>query len=129
MGREGSMADDRLDVLAESSVYPPTQAARDRWILRHRPERNALDPRKPYASLVEPEAGPEGSPVDVVTIFLTNRECPWRCLMCDLWRNTLEETVPEGAIAEQIRHALGSLSGWRPGRAHLKLYNAGSFFD
>jgi radical SAM enzyme (TIGR01210 family) len=49
--------------------------------------------------------------------------------MCDLWRNTLEETVPEGAIAAQIRHALGQLPGIEPGRSHLKLYNAGSFFD
>jgi hypothetical protein len=49
--------------------------------------------------------------------------------MCDLWRNTLEETVPEGAIAAQIRHALERLPGLSPVGSHLKLYNAGSFFD
>ena len=32
-------------------------------------------------------------------VFLTNRECPFRCVMCDLWMNTLDETVPRGAIA------------------------------
>ena len=61
----------------------------------------------------------------VATIFLTNRECPFRCLMCDLWRNTLTETVPVGAIPAQIDHALRSL----PPARQLKLYNSGSFFD
>jgi radical SAM enzyme (TIGR01210 family) len=45
--------------------------------------------------------------------------------MCDLWKNTLDETVARGAIARQIRHALGAL----PPSRHVKLYNAGSFFD
>jgi radical SAM enzyme (TIGR01210 family) len=45
--------------------------------------------------------------------------------MCDLWKNTLEESVPRGAIAAQIREALATLP---PTRA-VKLYNAGSFFD
>jgi hypothetical protein len=48
--------------------------------------------------------------------------------MCDLWRNTLTETVPAGAIAAQIRHALAETGAGGPGW-HLKLYNAGSFFD
>ncbi len=61
----------------------------------------------------------------VATVFLTNRECPFRCLMCDLWRNTLTETVPVGAIPAQIDHALLRL----PPAKQLKLYNSGSFFD
>lgn len=73
--------------------------------------------------------GPDGRAVDVATVFLTNRECPWRCLMCDLWKNTLEETVPPGAIAAQIRHALGQIPPMSGDRSALKLYNAGSFFD
>src|SRR5439155_326472 len=60
---------------------------------------------------------------------LTNRECPWRCLMCDLWKNTLADTAPPGAIPGQIRYALERLPFDRPGPRHLKLYNAGSFFD
>lgn len=110
--------------------YPDSHAARDRWILARRPDRNQLDPWRPYAFLAEQEPGPSGgSPVDIATIFLTNRECPWRCLMCDLWQNTLEETVPNGAIAAQIRHALERLPNLDPAQSHLKLYNAGSFFD
>jgi radical SAM enzyme (TIGR01210 family) len=111
------------------TTYPDTPAARDRWILGSRPPRNPLNPRLPYAFLAEREPGPSGEAVDVAAIFLTNRECPWRCLMCDLWRNTLEETVPAGAIVAQVRHALEGLPEIEPGRSHLKLYNAGSFFD
>jgi radical SAM enzyme (TIGR01210 family) len=109
--------------------YPYSTAERTRWILERRPARNLLDPRRPYAFLVETEASDNGETVEVATVFLTNRECPWRCLMCDLWRNTLEETVPQGAIAAQIRHALYHLPLMSPDRSHLKLYNAGSFFD
>jgi archaeosine synthase beta-subunit len=108
-----------------SSGYPAEDAARDRWILARRPPRNRLDPRRAYAALVEREVSEDGEAIDVATIFLTNRECPWRCLMCDLWKNTLEEAVPRGAIASQIREALAGL----PPARGVKLYNAGSFFD
>ena len=110
--------------------YPSDPGARSRWILAKRPERNRLDEQRPYAFLVESEAAPAGGdPAKVTTIFLTNRECPWRCLMCDLWRNTLEHSVTPGSITEQIRYALAHLPSAPRERAHLKLYNAGSFFD
>ncbi len=115
--------------LETEETYPGSPAARNRWILGRRPARNVLDPWRPYAFVAETEVGQDGAVVDVATIFLTNRECPWRCLMCDLWRNTLEETVPEGAIAAQIQYALEHLPSITPAQSHLKLYNAGSFFD
>lgn len=97
----------------------------DQWILRQRPPRHAVDPRTPYAFLLEQENFGPGRVVDVATIFLTNRECPWRCVFCDLWKNTLTGTVPVGAIPAQIDHALSRLA---PARL-IKLYNSGSFFD
>ena len=105
--------------------YPSEAAARDRWILARRPERIPRDPRRAYAAFVEEEAAGPGLTASCATIFLTNRECPWRCLMCDLWKNTLEESVPPGAIPEQISEALRAL----PSAQRLKLYNSGSFFD
>ena len=69
-----------------------------RWALEKRGPRNLLDESKPYAYLVEPEHGPDGHAALVTTVFLTNRECPWRCLMCDLWRNTLEHSVATGSM-------------------------------
>jgi archaeosine synthase beta-subunit len=107
------------------STYPERTADRDNWIFARRPARVALNPRQPYAFFVEEERSSEGEIVPVATIFLTNRECPFRCVMCDLWRNTLTESVPIGAIPEQIEFALKRMSAARV----VKLYNSGSFFD
>ena len=134
-----------------ATPYPDRPSERDEWILAHRPERNVLDPFRPYAHFLEEEPSPSGEIVPVATIFLTNRECPWRCAMCDLWRNTLATATPPGAIPAQIDFALTELSttasaqqkSYHPERRAqrevegpafsfaraLKLYNAGSFFD
>ena len=95
------------------SAYPEQPPERDRWILARRGARNHLDPFKPHAFLVEEERAESGEIVSVATVFLTNRECPWRCLMCDLWKNTLSETVPVGAIPAQIDFALAELAKQR----------------
>lgn len=109
-----------------SEVYPQSSRQRDRWIVALRPDGNSgLDPRRAYASLAEQEPDEIGNIIPISTIFLTNRQCPWRCAMCDLWKNTLPTTVPPGAIVEQIDAALARL----PPARQVKLYNAGSFFD
>jgi len=114
-----------LQPLIYPLTYPKRASERDRWIVAQRPERATLDPRRPYAILAERERASSGEVVPVSTLFLTNRECPWRCVMCDLWKNTLIDTVPLGAIPEQIEFALREL----PPARHIKLYNSGSFFD
>ncbi|UCG89347.1 MAG: radical SAM protein [Gemmatimonadota bacterium] len=97
----------------------------DDWILQHRGRRKIVDPAVPYAQTVEPERTQDGTIEDVATVFVTNKECPFRCLMCDLWQHTAPGRVPDGAVAHQIEWALERL----PPAQHLKLYNAGSFFD
>ena len=97
----------------------------DKWILSHRGKKNPVDPLKPYAWLVEKERTASGQIEEVLTIFLSNRECPFFCLMCDLWKNTTDYSVTEGAIPKQIEWALSHL----PSTKHLKLYNSGNFFD
>jgi radical SAM enzyme (TIGR01210 family) len=94
-------------------------------ILHARGSRNPVNERRPYHFLVEPEFSRNRRLENVATLFLTNRECPFRCLMCDLWQNTTTHTVPEGAIPEQIEFALARL----PAAPHIKLYNSGNFFD
>ena len=97
----------------------------DRWIVANRGKKNVVDPQKPYAWLVEKERTAAGKIEDTASIFLTNRECPFHCLMCDLWKNTTNKQVPVGAIPNQIEWALQQM----PDVKHLKLYNSGNFFD
>ena len=104
--------------------------AEDRAIVSLRPLRNAVDFNRPYAFMCELEHSTDGTIDNVATIFLTNRECPFHCLMCDLWRNTTETSIPVGSVPVQIDVALTELGGeiLRSAR-HLKLYNSGNFFD
>ena len=116
---------DATPTAASLALYPDVPAERDRWIMARRGPRAELDPEQPYAFLLETERSADGRLDEVATIFLTNRECPWRCAMCDLWRHTLPGDTAPGAIPRQIRYALDRL-----GRAQtIKLYNSGSFFD
>ena len=97
----------------------------DRDILSLRGPKAMLDPSRPYALAWEQELDAQGSLVPTAVVFLTNRECPFKCVMCDLWVNTLDDSVTEGVIPAQIRVALDEL----PPVRQIKLYNAGSFFD
>lgn len=107
-------------------VLSPTVPDRA-WIMAQRPPRPAtLDPFRPQAFFLESERAASGQILSCGTILLTNKECPWRCLMCDLWQHTLTESVPSGAIPQQIDFALARLD---PRPEQIKLYNSGSFFD
>ncbi len=113
--------------------YPPTSRERTRWILDRRQgiARDAgLSPERVSHSLRETEPDGLGGFASILTLFLTNRECPWRCLMCDLWRHTLDRPIRPGDVLRQIDDALAADSASSPERPDwLKLYNAGSFFD
>jgi radical SAM enzyme (TIGR01210 family) len=100
-------------------------ALHDAFVLKHRSAKNHLDSYRSYASIWEEERDHRGALAPTAVVFLTNKECPFRCVMCDLWVNTLDDTVPRGAIAAQIRAALADV----PPASQIKLYNAGSFFD
>jgi len=96
-----------------------------RWIRSMRGEKSPLDPYLPYGWFNEKELSTLRVVEEVSAILLTNRECPYSCLMCDLWKHTTDETLLPGAIPAQIEYALDKL---RPA-THLKLFNSGSFFD
>ena len=106
-----------------------TRAERDRFVLSRRPLRSRPGTWRHQGVLVEPERTADGRIVGVATIFLTGRECPWRCVMCDLWQHTITEDTPRGALVHQLDQALESIRGDGSGPEHVKLYNAGSFFD
>lgn len=94
-------------------------------IIALRPERNEVYPDRPYHFLHEQERGADGDLKEVNTIFLTNSECPFKCVVCDLWKNTLENPVEKGGVPRQISYALDRL----PEATVVKLYNSGNFFD
>lgn len=114
-----------MTTTAGAATYPSRPAERDAWIVSRRTTRAVVSAGRPYACFVEDEMGASGDVSRVATVFLTNRECPFHCLMCDLWQHTLEKSVPAGAIARQIDVALEAL----PAAPVIKLYNSGSFFD
>lgn len=90
-----------------------------------RPARNLVNPDIPYHFLHEQEPDKDGNLQKINTIFLTSKECTFRCVMCDLWKNTLKGPTPPGAILKQINYALDKL----PKADVIKLYNNGNFFD
>jgi len=94
-------------------------------IASYRPAKKAVHPWRPYNWLHEEEPAENGSIQKVNTLFLTNKECSFKCVMCDLWKDTLDEPTPAGAIPEQIRFGLNRL----PPADMIKLYNNGNFFD
>ena len=83
-----------------------------------RPVRNAVNPDIPFHFLQEEEPGGNGNLQKVNTIFLTGKECAFKCLMCDLWKNTLTYPTPQGAILKQIDYAWSLL----PKADVIKLY-------
>ncbi|HVK58629.1 MAG TPA: radical SAM protein [Candidatus Kapabacteria bacterium] len=112
--------------MTSADGYPTGTVERARWVLDRRGTKNAVRADRAYAQILEQEPLEDGTIADVATIFLTNRECPWKCVMCDLWRNTA--SAPAGSVPAQIARALEELPGSRKATV-LKLYNSGSFFD
>ncbi len=97
----------------------------DAWVLDRRPARPEVDPWRPHGFFVEQERQADGTIDPVATMLLAGKECPFRCVMCDLWKYTTTTRTPPGAVPAQIEYALARL----PEARHGKLYNAGNFFD
>jgi archaeosine synthase beta-subunit len=112
--------------------YPQLAVLRDRFVFERRAERPVHDATRYQALIVEDEPvahGPFPPLARVATIFLTGRECPWRCAMCDLWRYTIDRDTPLEAIPAQLADAFHELDGLGERVDRMKLYNAGSLFD
>ena len=84
--------------------------------------------RRRIAHFWEEERTPEaGDPA--LTIFLAGAECPFTCVFCDLWRETLDGPTPPGALPAQLREALAAAGPLPQPVRRLKLYNASNFFE
>jgi hypothetical protein len=92
-------------------------------------DRPRHDPWRYQHVIVEDERTAEGGLAPSATIFLTGRECAWRCAMCDLWQATTQGDTPEGAVPHQIAAAWGAIGDRRRDIRLVKLYNASNFFE
>lgn len=116
--------------MAGDSRGSPLPQFDDAAVEAARPEKDPVDPSRPYAFHVERERDAAGRVSSVATLFLSNRECPFRCVMCDLWKHTTDRPVEPGQIPDQIRYGLERLAPEHGTELrHLKLYNSGNFFD
>lgn len=98
------------------------------WIRSLRPARRKIDPWQPLGQIWEEERTREGGLLPALTVFLAGAECPFTCVFCDLWRETLDGPTPPGALPAQLQKALAA-AGPAPRPAALKLYNASNFFE
>jgi radical SAM enzyme (TIGR01210 family) len=111
------------------TAYPEAAAARDRFIIDLRGPRPRHDPWRYQDLVIDDEPTERGGVARVGTVFLTGRECPWRCAMCDLWRFTTRHDTPAGAIPAQIQAARETWRTHGEDISRVKLYNASNFFD
>jgi radical SAM enzyme (TIGR01210 family) len=110
-------------------MYPVANTERDRFILERRGARKPQHPWRYQDLAVEDELTSSGGLAPTATVFLTGRECAWRCVMCDLWQYTTTENTPRGAIPAQIVDARRVLAMQGRPVSQMKLYNASNFFD
>ena len=112
-------------------TYPSRPEERNAWIQKRRAgvPRTPLNPRQAAGWLREAEPDVDGVLRSGLTVFLTNRECPWKCLMCDLWRQALPGRVRPGDVPFQLQEVFREAGVAETPPEWIKLYNAGSFFD
>jgi radical SAM enzyme (TIGR01210 family) len=103
-------------------------AAQSQWIRSLRAPKRPVDPWEPMGHVWEEERERDGLLFPALTIFLAGAECPFTCVFCDLWRETLNTATPSDSLPTQIRKALIA-AGPPSGPSAVKLYNASNFFE
>ncbi len=117
------------------------------WIRSLRSPKRRIDPQEPLGHFWEEERERDGRLLPALTVFLAGAECPFTCVFCDLWRETLDGATPTASLPVQIRKALIA-TGPSPGHKcqgyeqrplkgtsspntlpAIKLYNASNFFE
>ena len=96
-----------------------------------RPSRGPKDivsPWRPNGWMKEEERLLDRRRVPALTVFLAGSECPFSCIFCDLWRQTLDGPTPPQAIPRQIETVLQEV-GKPTSSTIIKLYNSSNFFD
>ena len=79
------MCSSDLPGLISGSRKLRTDLFTDQQILALRGPKAVLDPQRAYAATWEEERDTAGALVPTAAIFLTNRECPFRCVMGEVY--------------------------------------------
>lgn len=112
---------------------PSAPALATREIRALRGAKARPDPWARPPALLEEERLPDGGGVaPALTVFLSGAECPFTCVFCDLWRHTLDEPTPAGALVAQLEAVLADRAAFPRldlAATVIKLYNASNFFD
>ena len=108
-GRAGRSSPSSAGAAEQGGPLQATPKATTEWIRSLRAPKPSFDPWVPQAVQIEDERARDGSTASVGTVFITNRECPFTCLMCDLWKYTTDESVPVGAVDRQVESALAQM--------------------
>jgi radical SAM enzyme (TIGR01210 family) len=103
-------------------------AAQSQWIRSLRVPKRPVDPWEPLGHAWEEERERDGRLLPTLTLFLAGAECPFTCVFCDLWRETLDIATPGASLPTQIRKSLIA-AGPPPRPSAVKLYNASNFFE
>lgn len=103
-------------------MFPSIHSQR---VLAARGPKNPVLPDATPLVVTESEPDAELQLRSATTVFLLGKECPFRCLMCDLWRNTTDQRTEPGSLVRQLAAVLPSITH----RDTIKLYNASNFFD
>jgi uncharacterized Fe-S cluster-containing MiaB family protein len=110
----------------QESLRPMTATAAIRDV---RGTREPVDADRPQAVFDEIETASAGVGVLARVMILTGAECRFTCSMCDLWRHTLIEPTPAGALPAQIQQGLAVPTQNGEPLRWIKLYNGSNFFD
>lgn len=116
---------------AIQKLFPRKSSERRQWVLDRRPVARLIEGPIPRNSAVdwsvECEPNGTGQMFRCLTVFIVSRECPWRCVFCDLWRYAAPSKAPIGSPFQQLVAVTRSDSV--QDCDCIKIYNAGSFFD
>lgn len=117
-------------MVQQPSHLPSELATRSRWVRSLRPPVSRPGRETEPRVILDQEWETDGSLIHGAVVFLINRECPWSCVMCDLWQHTTPVPLGRGHALHQLQKAIhNAQQQTKTPLTQIKIYNSGSFFD
>ncbi len=84
-----------------------------------------MDPSRPVHVSLQKEIGYDKKIKKTLEIILTTTRCPFRCLMCGYYKDTIPDSPDPEQIIQQVEKAIKKF----PEFEQVKIFNSGNFFD